>query len=106
MPAVLLDDFYRESVRTVIKVDVEGAEYRVLKSGRQFLDSKETVFFVELHGWGDRSIHKYPIHVCWLFLANHYAVRKIGTIIYCFLLDASNAQPRFWLSFPILVSNI
>ncbi len=79
VPAVPLDDFYRDSDKTVVKVDVEGAEYRVLKSGSRFLASRTTLFFAELHGWGDRSLRKYPVHVCWLFLANQYAVRKIGT---------------------------
>jgi FkbM family methyltransferase len=76
---VLLDDLYRPSVRTVIKVDVEGAEYRAISSASRFLGSDDTSFFVELHSWGDQTIGKYPIHVCWLFFSNGYASRRIGT---------------------------
>lgn len=79
VPALALDTLWRPSARTVIKIDVEGVEYRVIRSGTKFLRSNQTRFFVELHSWGDRTIGKYPIHVCWLFLTHGYASRKIGT---------------------------
>ncbi len=79
VPTVRLDDFYRAGLPTVIKIDIEGAEYRAIRSASRFLQSKETSFFVELHGWGDKTLGKYPIHVSWLFLRNGYAQRKIGT---------------------------
>lgn len=79
VPSVRLDDFYRPGTRTVIKIDIEGAEYRAVRSAQKFLQSKEASFFVELHGWGDKTIGKYPMHLCWLFLRNGYASRKIGT---------------------------
>ena len=70
VPTLALDTLWRPSVRTVIKIDVEGVEYRVIRSGRKFLRSNQTCFFVELHSWGDRTIRKYPIHVCWLFFTH------------------------------------
>jgi FkbM family methyltransferase len=76
--AVSLDKFFRPSLKTFLKIDVEGAEYRVLKSARRFLESDHTAFFLELHGWGDRTLGKYPIHVDWMFLRHGYAVRRIG----------------------------
>jgi FkbM family methyltransferase len=79
VPTVPLDEFYLPSLRTVIKMDIEGAEYRAVRSASRFLASQETSFFIELHGWGDRAIGKYPIHLCWLFFRNGYAVRRIGT---------------------------
>jgi FkbM family methyltransferase len=79
VPTVNLDDFYRPSARTVVKIDVEGAEYRAIRSGSRFLRSEHTSFFVELHSWGDQTIGKYPLQVCWLFLQHGYALRKIGT---------------------------
>ena len=79
VPTVRLDDFYREGVPTVIKIDIEGAEYRAIRSASRFLQSRETSFFVELHGWGDKTLGKYPIHLSWLFFRNGYAQRKIGT---------------------------
>lgn len=77
--SVRLDDFYRPGVRTVIKIDIEGAEYRAVRSAQKFLHSNDASFFIELHGWGDKTIGKYPIHLCWLFYRNGYASRKIGT---------------------------
>ena len=79
VPTVRLNDFYRASVATVIKIDIEGAEYRALRSASRFLQSRNTSFFIELHSWGDKTIRKYPLHLCWLFLMNGYAIRKIGT---------------------------
>ena len=79
VPTVSLNELYIPSVRTFIKMDIEGAEYRALRSGSRFLESADTSFFVELHSWGDRSIGKYPLQVCWLFLKHRFASRKIGT---------------------------
>ena len=60
IPARPLDDFYRPSRKTIIKMDIEGAEYRAVKSAERFLRSNHTEFFLELHPWGDLNIHKYP----------------------------------------------
>jgi FkbM family methyltransferase len=79
VPSVRLDDFYRPDMHTVVKIDVEGAEYRAVRSAAKFLHSNHASFFIELHGWGDKTIGKYPIHLCWLFFRNGYASRKIGT---------------------------
>jgi FkbM family methyltransferase len=77
--SVRLDDFFLPSMHTVIKIDIEGAEYRAVSSAIRFLQSNNTAFFVELHGWGDKVLGKYPIHVCWLFLKSGYGIRKVGT---------------------------
>lgn len=61
VPTLHLDELHVPGLRTLIKVDVEGAEYRAIRSGSRFLQSHETSFFVELHSWGDRSIRKYPL---------------------------------------------
>ena len=79
VPTLQLDDFYLQAVPTVIKIDIEGGEYRAIRSAARFLHSAHTSFFAELHGWGDKTIGKYPIHAAWLFLMNGYAIRKIGT---------------------------
>jgi FkbM family methyltransferase len=79
VPTLRLDDFYRPDVPTVVKIDIEGGEYRALRSASRFLQSTHTSFFAELHGWGDKTIGKYPIHAAWLFLMHGYAIRKVGT---------------------------
>jgi FkbM family methyltransferase len=74
-----LDDFFRPTSKTVVKMDIEGAEYRALLGAGRFLESDHCEFLMELHGWGDRSIRKYPIHILNLFYARGYAARKVGT---------------------------
>lgn len=74
-----LDEFFRPARKTVVKMDIEGAEYRALMGARKFLASDRCEFFLELHGWGDRSIKRYPIHVLNLFYTRGYAARKVGT---------------------------
>ncbi len=95
VPTLCLDDFYRPSVRTVVKIDVEGAEHRVMRTASRFLTARGARFFVELHGWGDKTIGRYPIHLCWLFVVNGYALRKIGT----HYLFQRAAWPKRWGSF-------
>jgi FkbM family methyltransferase len=72
-----LDSFYKPSKKTVIKMDVEGAEYRVLSSARRFLSSGHTEFLLELHPWGEAAIKKYPLNVCNLFFRNGFACRRV-----------------------------
>jgi FkbM family methyltransferase len=74
-----LDDFFDSSKKIIIKMDIEGAEYRAISSAKEFLASKNTRFFLELHGWGDVSLRKYPIHLLNLFFARGYACRQIGS---------------------------
>ena len=78
VPALSLDDLYIPSVRTLIKIDIEGAEYRALRSASRFLQSDDTSFLVELHSWGDPAIRKYPLHVCWLLFKHRFASRRIA----------------------------
>ena len=72
-----LDDFYEPSGKTVIKMDIEGAEYRALKSAKRFLSCGHAEFFLELHPWGDSNIRKYPLQVCNLFFASGYGCKRI-----------------------------
>jgi len=102
VPTVGLDDFYRPSVRTLIKIDVEGSEYRAIRSAPRFLKSNHTAFFVELHSWGDRGIGKYPLHVCWLFLMHGYGLRKIGTHYFFYKTSRLKRTVLFLGQFPAL----
>jgi FkbM family methyltransferase len=78
VPAKPLDDFFRPDAAAFVKIDVEGAEYRALTSARRFI-AAGAVFFVELHGWGDRELRKYPIDVCWFLCRKGYGVSRVGT---------------------------
>lgn len=77
VPAQTLDSFYRESRKTIIKFDIEGAEYRALMGADRFLKSNHCELYVELHQWGDPEISKFPINVCNLLFAKGYACRRI-----------------------------
>jgi FkbM family methyltransferase len=75
--SIPLDSLYQPGIKTFIKMDIEGAEYQAVKSGKQFLQSGNTKFLIELHSWGDKSLKKYPLNVATLFLMNGYRIRKI-----------------------------
>jgi FkbM family methyltransferase len=72
-----LDDLYEPSRKTLIKMDIEGAEYRALKSATRFLKCGHAEFFLELHPWGDKDIGKYPLQVCNLFFASGYCCKRV-----------------------------
>jgi FkbM family methyltransferase len=61
VPQVMLDDFYQPSQKAVVKIDVEGAEYRVLNGAAKFITDDHTKFIVGIHSWGDRERGKTPM---------------------------------------------
>ena len=52
---VCVDDYFEANARTFIKIDVEGAELRVLKGAQRHIDSGATRFYSEISWWGDRQ---------------------------------------------------
>jgi FkbM family methyltransferase len=55
VPLVTLDDYYRPGVPTLVKIDVEGAELRVLKGATKHIASGNTTFLTEIAWFGDRQ---------------------------------------------------
>ncbi|MDP3717998.1 MAG: FkbM family methyltransferase [Acidobacteriota bacterium] len=55
VPLVTLDDYYRPGVPTLVKIDVEGAELRVLKGATKHIESGHTTFLTEIAWFGDRQ---------------------------------------------------
>ena len=43
------------TARTFVKIDVEGAELRVLNGARKHIAAGRTTFFTEISWWGDRG---------------------------------------------------
>jgi len=50
-----LDDVADGSRPTLVKIDVEGSELRVLQGGSRLIASRRARFFVEFSWWGDRG---------------------------------------------------
>lgn len=55
IPVICLNDIYQEGLNTFIKIDVEGAELRVLKGASKYIESGNARFFTEISWWGDRD---------------------------------------------------
>lgn len=64
---VTLDGLFRDADPDLVKIDVEGAEYRVLLGAREILQRGKSRFLVEVHPWGDEPIKKTPADVFNLF---------------------------------------
>lgn len=76
VPQVLLDDFYEEGVPTFVKVDVEGAELRVLKGADRHLRGGTTRFLMEMHWWGDRARNTTTADVLRFLYEKGFAIEK------------------------------
>jgi FkbM family methyltransferase len=55
IPLICVDDFYDPSAKTFVKIDVEGAELRVLEGASETISSGNAQFFTEISWWGDRD---------------------------------------------------
>lgn len=63
VPLVCVDDFFDRSSRTFVKIDVEGAELRVLQGATLHVAAGNTRFFTEVSWWGDRGRGTNALHV-------------------------------------------
>jgi FkbM family methyltransferase len=52
-PGFTLDALFPDAPPSFVKVDVEGAELRVLRGAERVLAARETIFFIEVHSWPD-----------------------------------------------------
>jgi FkbM family methyltransferase len=76
VPQLLLDDLYESDRRTLVKIDVEGAEYRVLQGASKHLHSGATRFLIEFHWWGDRERGTTTIDVLRFLYSQGLAIEK------------------------------
>ena len=63
VPIICVDDLFEPAARTFVKIDVEGAELRVLRGAAQHIAGGQTSFFVEISWWGDRQRHTSSLDV-------------------------------------------
>jgi FkbM family methyltransferase len=76
VPQIMLDDFFEKGKKFFIKIDVEGAEYRVLSGAKHLLESGQADLAVGIHSWGDRDHGKTPMSVLGYMLKKRMAVFK------------------------------
>ena len=83
---VTLDDLLADAKPDLIKVDVEGAEFRVLRGAHQILSDGRCRFLIEIHPWGDPDLGKTPADIFMLMyeygydferVARHWHFRKV-----------------------------
>ena len=74
--SVTLDSLCKDLEPDLIKIDVEGAEYRVLQGASGILARGKCCFFVEIHPWGDESAKKTAADVFRLFARFGYDFRR------------------------------
>ena len=78
MQQVTLSDYYEEGVPTFIKIDVEGAEFRVIRGAERNIAGGTTHFLLEMAWWGDRE-EKTTNRELLLFLEAHrLKIRKLA----------------------------
>ena len=78
VPCVRLDTLLAGKIPDLVKIDVEGAECRVLDGAERLIAQRKTRFFVEVHPWGDSPYHKCPKDVFRCFLRRGYTFRRLG----------------------------
>jgi FkbM family methyltransferase len=76
VPQIMLDDFYDPRQKTVVKIDVEGAEYRVLSGATSLISNVHTKLIIGIHSWGDRERKKTPMDVLRFLFARGLSVAK------------------------------
>ncbi len=78
-----LDALAADRIPDVVKIDVEGAELRVLKGADRLLRRGHTIFLVELHPWTDPGGQRGPGDVEALMAARGYlGIRLAGKTVF------------------------
>jgi FkbM family methyltransferase len=76
--AYTLDELFSPAPPDLIKLDVEGFEWRAIDGARGILQQQRTSFLVEIHPWGDASIQKTPRDVFALLREHDYGVKRMN----------------------------
>lgn len=78
VPVRPLDTLLPPEPGTVLKIDVEGFEYRALMGAAAHLAQPGCALVIELHAWGDTEIGRYPHHVLALLRRSGFATTRFG----------------------------
>lgn len=79
LESVCLDDYFEADQATVVKIDIEGGEYRALLGAERLLAAENTSFLMEIHWWGDPDMKTAPSDVAKLFFRHGYTTKMVGT---------------------------
>lgn len=80
LKTVMLDGLFADKpAPDLIKIDIEGAEWRALDGCRAILKKRSTRFLLEIHPWGDSSLGKRPSDIFRFFRDQEYSVERINT---------------------------
>ena len=73
--AITLDSIMEEdNLPSLVKIDIEGGEYRALLGAKKMLEAENIKFLIELHPWGDSVLRKYSWHVVKLLYKSGYNI--------------------------------
>lgn len=75
---ITLDALCADRLPDFAKIDVEGAEYRVLQGAQRILREGQCRLLIEVHPWGDPTIQKRPEHVFQFLNQFGYSFRRIA----------------------------
>ncbi|MEN8107102.1 MAG: FkbM family methyltransferase [Pseudomonadota bacterium] len=76
VPQIMLDDYYLQGRKTFVKIDVEGAEYRVMEGATRLIEDGETQFAIGIHSWGDKERKKTPMDLLRLLFSKNLSISK------------------------------
>lgn len=76
---VRLDTFLKDNKNYLVKIDVEGAELRVLEGAQELLKSRRARFLVGIHSWGDKERGKTPLSVLRYMFQHRMNIARTGT---------------------------
>jgi FkbM family methyltransferase len=78
VPVRTLDSLFGNTPPDLVKLDVEGFEWRAIDGARHILLTRKTRFLVEIHPWGDPELSKTPRDVFKIFRTHGYDVTRIN----------------------------
>ena len=79
---VRLDRLVPPGLATLFKIDVEGAEYRVLQGAKGLFEARNSSFLIEIHGWGDPERRTYPLDVFKFLRRYNFDVEPVGSLYF------------------------
>ena len=74
---ITLDEYFKDQTPDLIKIDVEGAEYRAVFGAQGLLKKRKTRFAVEMHPWGDKTMGKSTPDVFKIFHQHNYNFKRL-----------------------------